>query len=622
MTRRRVFTKRQRKILQISAGNRCQICKKELTKSFHADHKVPFSKGGLTLLHNGQALCAACNLSKGSKMQTTKLRPWQQEAIAKCLDWYSHSPENRHFVINAAPGAGKTICASKIAAALISDNQIERVIVIAPRTEVVRQWSEEFYAVTGRNMTRITGSDINVQSYGEDLCATWSAVESLSEAFQLVCRAAKTLVICDEHHHAAVSAAWGDSADSAFNDAKYALILTGTPIRSDGEETVWMACDSQGQIKYPVDGIYTLTYGQAVDLDYCRPTTFHRHEGNFSVKLDDNTSIEVSGIAEADIPANIKNIKGLSSALDFYRLVCTPKYLADGVTPDTNSYHGSMVQWGISKLDETRHMMPEAGGLVIAPNIEMAEYFCGLLERLDGERPVLVHSKLQNSDEKIASFRRSNKRWIVSVAMVSEGVDIKRLRVLLYLPHAQTELSFRQAIGRVVRTTGKDDRSRAYVVMPTHKIFEAFAKRVEGEMSPKAKKIERPKNKKCPVCENICDLNASECDECGHEFSPRTAASTKCWKCGTFNPIGAESCHSCGASFTHDFQITLNEALRMGAIVRGMSLDEEEVQHGERISKSLEADILSSGDAILISMWSRLPDEAASRLVKITSKYS
>ena len=60
----------------------------------------------------------------------------------------------------------------------------------------------------------------------------------------------------------------------------------------------------------------------------------------------------------------------------------------------------------------------------------------------------------------------------------------------------------------------------------------------------------------------------------------------------------------------------------MGAIVRGMSLDEEEVQHGERISKSLEADILSSGDAILISMWSRLPDEAASRLVKITSKYS
>ena len=51
--------------------------------------------------------------------------------------------------------------------------------------------------------------------------------------------------------------------------------------------------------------------------------------------------------------------------------------------------------------------------------------------------------------------------------MVSEGVDIKRLRVLVYLPAARTELAFRQAIGRVVRTLGPDDDTRAYVVMPS-----------------------------------------------------------------------------------------------------------------------------------------------------------
>ena len=101
-------------------------------------------------------------------MLTANLRPWQQEAIAKCIDWFSASKENKHFVINAAPGAGKTICASKIASVLLTGGEIERVIVIAPRTEVVRQWSEEFYAVVGRNMTRITGSDVNVEAYGED----------------------------------------------------------------------------------------------------------------------------------------------------------------------------------------------------------------------------------------------------------------------------------------------------------------------------------------------------------------------------------------------------------------------------------------------------------------------
>ena len=49
-----------------------------------------------------------------------------------------------------------------------------------------------------------------------------------------------------------------------------------------------------------------------------------------------------------------------------------------------------MVSWGINKLDEVRHLMPDAGGLVIAPNIFMAEYFCQLIELLDGEKPVLV----------------------------------------------------------------------------------------------------------------------------------------------------------------------------------------------------------------------------------------
>ena len=156
--------------------------------------------------------------------------------------------------------------------------------------------------------------------------------------------------------------------------------------------------------------------------------------------------------------------------------------------PRYELYHASMVRWGINKLDDVRHSLPSAGGLVITPTIAMAEYFCDIIQQLDGERPSLVHSQLPNADQKIAAFRRSTKKWIVSVAMISEGVDIRRLRVLIYLHHSQTELSFRQAVGRVVRNNSKNDMSRAYVIMPTHKIFEVFARRVEDEMSPAAKK--------------------------------------------------------------------------------------------------------------------------------------
>src|SRR5262249_59316728 len=142
-------------------------------------------------------------------------------------------------------------------------------------------------------------------------------------------------------------------------------------------------------------------------------------------------------------------------------------------------------------------------GLVIAPNIAMAEFMAQLLELIEGERPILVHSHLPNAEAKIKAFRNTDKRWIVSVAMISEGVDIKRLRVLIYLPNALTELAFRQAIGRVVRTIGPTDDTRAYVVMPSFEIFEAYARRVEDEMPAHASKSDAKlqRQKRCPVCQ-------------------------------------------------------------------------------------------------------------------------
>ena len=65
---KRNFTKRMKKILLIVDGNTCQICKKKLDKSFHADHIFPYSKNGSTTLRNAQALCATCNLKKGNKV--------------------------------------------------------------------------------------------------------------------------------------------------------------------------------------------------------------------------------------------------------------------------------------------------------------------------------------------------------------------------------------------------------------------------------------------------------------------------------------------------------------------------------------------------------------------------
>jgi superfamily II DNA or RNA helicase len=615
----RRFSQNQRQVLAFASGGKCQACGAKLQNDFHADHIHPFSRGGQTITENGQALCPTCNQSKGNKIMPMKLRHWQQSAVTQALNWLLRIREDRHFVINAAPGSGKTIAACTIANELIQLGEIDRVICIAPRGEVVSQWSDDFLRVTGRYMSKVTAADGDISKLGVDVCCTWSAVQGLQDAFQGVCNSSRTLVVCDEHHHAAVKAAWGDSADSAFSNANYVLVLTGTPIRSDGVKSVWLAYDDVGAIDHPQEGTYTLTYGDAVDLEYCRPVTFHRHEGHFTIDLDGGDTVDVSSHKAAELGKELKRIPGLQTALDFYRLACTPQFEKDGQTPLAVGYQASMLEWGSKKLDELRYRMPEAGGLVIAPTIEMAEHMAKLIELQEGEAPVIVHSQQANPEAKIKAFRATNKRWIVSVAMISEGVDIKRLRVLVYLPNALTELAFRQAIGRVVRSSGPSDDTRAYVIMPSTKLFENFARKIEKEMPPGVRKPDGPpKTKKCPGCHTENELSASQCECCGYEFPVSGGTRFKtCPSCHALSPRGSSSCDACGDTFETGFSLSLDEALRIGAIVRGMDIDEDAVIAGEQMAQPVRDKVLASGDDSLVRVIRSLPDESFARLKDI-----
>lgn len=550
-------------------------------------------------------------------VSSVKLRPWQEGALTQCLGWLLDQRTDKHFLINAAPGSGKTIAACVIANALFARNEIDRVIVIAPRSEVVNQWADDFHMVLQRPMMKVTAADGDVAALDMDVCATWAAIQGLSSEFKKICERTRTLLICDEHHHAAVEAAWGVGAIDSFAAATFVLILTGTPIRSDGKKSVWLAYDDAGAISFPEEGTYTLTYGQAVDLEYCRPTTFHRHEGHFNVDVEGDV-VKVSGSQEAALPDDLKRIPGLQRALNFYTLACSPQFEKDKRTPLRTGYQATMLEIGSQKLDELRDRMSGAGGLIIAPSIEVAEYFVELIEMVEGEHPIIVHNKIQNADGRIDAFRKSDKRWLVSVAMVSEGVDIPRLRVLIYLSSALTELAFRQAIGRVVRTNGPDDDTRAYVVMPSFDVLEAYARKVEMEMSPsKRKDPGSARTKKCPVCLTECDWSAAVCSVCLYEFPKRAPKTNDCPECFTANAFNAKKCVHCGHSFTAEFHLTLEEALRTGVIVRGMDIGEDEAREGEELAADVRAKILKSGDANLLRLLKTFPEETFGRLKAI-----
>jgi superfamily II DNA or RNA helicase len=93
---------------------------------------------------------------------------------------------------------------------------------------------------------------------------------------------------------------------------------------------------------------------------------------------------------------------------------------------------------------------PEAGGLVVAIDKEHAERLAYRLEEVSGECPEIVTSDARDASARIARFPTGRGSWLVSVLMVSEGVDIPRLRVGVYATAARTELFFRPG-GRALR---------------------------------------------------------------------------------------------------------------------------------------------------------------------------
>jgi len=104
-------------------------------------------------------------------------------------------------------------------------------------------------------------------------------------------------------------------------------------------------------------------------------------------------------------------------------------------------------------LAEVRRTHPGAGAMAIAIDQDHARGVAELLRRRVGVRPVLAVSEDGEASARIAAFARGTEPWIVAVRMISEGVDIPRLRVGVFATATTTELFFRQAVGRLVRWT-------------------------------------------------------------------------------------------------------------------------------------------------------------------------
>ena len=96
--------------------------------------------------------------------------------------------------------------------------------------------------------------------------------------------------------------------------------------------------------------------------------------------------------------------------------------------------------------------------------------------------PLVVLHAEPRAAAKLAAFTNSTDPWIVAVNMVSEGVDIPRLRVGVYATAAKTPLIFRQIVGRFVRTLPGRPVEPSWLYVPADPVLRDHAATIEQEL--------------------------------------------------------------------------------------------------------------------------------------------
>jgi len=380
-------------------------------------------------------------------------RQWQKAALAACK-------ETNPALVEAFPGSGKTIFAALEVQRRIESGEINGVVVVVPtkplKESVQRDMAEVGIELKDQQKDR---HPFPTEYAGVVVC--YAQLPNLVDTFGVWCRNGRRLAfVFDEVHHASENNVWGDAANDCARMAARVLAMTGTPFRGDGRRIAFVNYSDDGQC-VPT---YSYGYAAAVRDDVCRVIEF---------ETDD-------GVAEF-----------VADALHTVRISETPEHLEPQVKAAVFETRHDFLNKTIAKADhkltEMRTDDHDAAGLIVCrPGYDDNDnrhlhQVAALVEEITGEKPVVVKHDDASSADKIAKFRTSTARWLLSVRMVSEGIDIKRLRIGVMATAPTTELLFRQIIGRVIRVEDGCEHHRATLLMAKLPRLVEWAGRIEKD---------------------------------------------------------------------------------------------------------------------------------------------
>lgn len=377
-------------------------------------------------------------------MNTVTLRPWQRAAFE-----LFRASEHADFLAVATPGAGKTTfalaCARAQLATWATDGSARRLIVVAPTSHLKVQWSLAAHRM-GLQLDPDWAPGFGLARDVHGVVTTYQQIATGDAAAKLQGISAEGMVILDEVHHAGHERAWGDAVGQAFAHAGRRLSLSGTPFRSDAAKIPFVRYDTTAEGD-EAHADYTYGYADALrDGGVVRPVYFPRIDGQMEWSTPSGGVLRATfndELARDQISARLRTALSLDG---------------DWIATVLGQAH--------DRLRSIRAEQRDAGGLVIASDQDHAQGIARMLRNRFNTPAEVVVSDDPTASRKIADFAGGDRPWLVSVRMVSEGVDIPRLRVGVYATTTATELFFRQAVGRFVRYQPSRTSQKAYVYVP------------------------------------------------------------------------------------------------------------------------------------------------------------
>jgi superfamily II DNA or RNA helicase len=411
------------------------------------------------------------------------LRDWQQDAKDKLFSYWDDGKEKA--LLAACPGAGKTTFGVDVSVDLFNDDVCELVILIAPTVNVKEQWAEEFethgfetiHSLGNDTISKRLGRGDDIKGNKEVICVTYSqlAMALPSKAGEVFYFAEygkryKLFLIGDEIHHADDDEKFGDAVTRLAEVATKTLALSGTPFNSKGGSlamcNVENDVDDQGRPVLRAIPFAVYSYADALRDENCRLVEFAVVYGKAQTTYKSLTNGELFQKI-VDLSRQNKS-DTITKLLDI-----------DGDFIDT------LVEDGIKSLQQVKESHRDAGMLIVAQNKKEAVAIDILVKEKCKQKnldysTVVITNDTENASTRIKKLRTDKTDIVIAVRMISEGVDIKRLRVGVFATNWLTRMFFIQFIGRFARWQSDLPSSQfARIIIPAHALLMTYAREIE-----------------------------------------------------------------------------------------------------------------------------------------------